>query len=219
MACYDAPLRDDLLPSAAYRCLRRQWEAKASRRAACRLRVGCLSLSARFNCEQALAQAVLDTLARGELADSLALHRQWGEAPPPTPTTSGHPHALDDCDALLASAAAPGARGGPCLRSPPCRDCCRSFACRPSPARGKRWRAPLWSPLGRSANPGRPWASRNWLNRHPGRQRPQEPIAQATGGRPLHPSRLRFSAAGNPNGEGAHEVIRQLLSPSTDRPS
>jgi hypothetical protein len=69
MAFYNAQFRDDLLPSEAYRCIWRQWEAKASRREACRLMVGCLSLSARFNCEQALAQAVLDTRARGELPD------------------------------------------------------------------------------------------------------------------------------------------------------
>lgn len=101
MAFYHAQFRDDLLPSAAYRDIWRQLEAKASRRQAGRLMVGCLSLAARGNCEQALAQTVLDTLARGELPDLLALPRQFGEAPAPAPTTRGHQHALDDYDALL----------------------------------------------------------------------------------------------------------------------
>lgn len=55
-------------------------------------------------------------------------------------------------------------------------------------------------------------------HRHPSRQLPQESVAQAAGGRSLHPSRLPFSTAPNPNGGGTHELIRQLLSPSTDRP-
>jgi hypothetical protein len=111
LAFYHAPFRDDLWPSEAYRCLGRPLEAKARRREACRLMVGCRSLAARFNGAQALAHAVLDPLARGELPDFLGLHRQVGGAPPPTPTTSGHQHALDDYEALLASAAAHGARG------------------------------------------------------------------------------------------------------------
>lgn len=101
MAFYRAQFRDDVLPSEAYRDIWRHLEARASRREACRLMVGCLCLAARFNCEQALAQAVLDTLARGELPDLFALNRQFGAAPPLAPTTSGHQHALDDYDALL----------------------------------------------------------------------------------------------------------------------
>jgi len=108
MAFYHAQFRDDLLPNAAYRDIWRQLEARTSRREACRLMVGCLYLAARCNCEQALAQAVLDTLARGELPDLLALNRQFGEAPPPAPMTSGHQHALDDYDALLTCGVAQG---------------------------------------------------------------------------------------------------------------
>src|SRR2546430_12914043 len=52
MAFYRSRLRDDLLPSADYRCIWEVLQAHLEPRSACRLMVGVLALAAEYDCEQ-----------------------------------------------------------------------------------------------------------------------------------------------------------------------
>ena len=101
-------LRDDLLPTATYRRIWAEIDARLEPRAACKCMVGILALAARADCEQALGGYVLSRLEAGEVPSLLALEQRF--APPPEPTAiealltqGGYQHPLALYDALLSA--------------------------------------------------------------------------------------------------------------------
>jgi transposase InsO family protein len=70
-------LRDDLLPSATYRAIWRQVDARLEARAACKYIVGVLALAARADCEQALGSYLDGQLAQGRLPELHTLEQRF----------------------------------------------------------------------------------------------------------------------------------------------
>jgi hypothetical protein len=70
-------LRDDLLPSATYRAIWRQVDARLEARAACKYIVGVLALAARGECEQVLGEHLYAELAGGRLPELHTLQQRF----------------------------------------------------------------------------------------------------------------------------------------------
>jgi transposase InsO family protein len=104
-------LRDDLLPSAAYRRIWTHLDAHLEPRTACKRMVGILALAARAECEQTLGEYLLKRIDTGSIPTLTELEQRFdprrGEAeeaavPPPGPEGESYQHSLDLYDALLA---------------------------------------------------------------------------------------------------------------------
>lgn len=95
-------LRDDLLPNARYRWIWRSVDRRLAPREACKWMVGVLALAARYDCEQALGQQLVATLARGEVPALKTLQAQFLPAQHPPPLNACQ-HALADYDQLLSA--------------------------------------------------------------------------------------------------------------------
>jgi hypothetical protein len=101
MAFYRSQLRDDLLPTPTYRQIWSLLDARLAERAACKLMVGALALAAERDCEQSLAQYLLQALEAGALPTLVELQQRFG-ALPSAPLSPGlEQHNLLDYDRLL----------------------------------------------------------------------------------------------------------------------
>ena len=102
MAFYRSRLRDDLLPSADYRCIWEVLQAHLEPRSACRLMVGALALAAEYDCEQVLGEYLLKAIAQETLPSLVELQRRFGRQTQTIPTQRLQQHSLQSYDQLLA---------------------------------------------------------------------------------------------------------------------
>ena len=105
-------LRDDLLPSAAYRRIWHYLDDHLEPRAACKRIVGILALAARADCEQALSKHLTERIERGLIPTLAELEQRFDPQPSDSrqaalPSvdndSSRHQHPLDHYDILLAN--------------------------------------------------------------------------------------------------------------------
>jgi transposase InsO family protein len=73
-------LRDELLPSDAYRAIWRHLDTHLEARAACKRIVGILALAARADCEHALGEYLVERLGAGEIPELHALEQRFDPA-------------------------------------------------------------------------------------------------------------------------------------------
>jgi transposase InsO family protein len=104
-------LRDDLLPSAAYRRIWRHLDAHLEPGAACKRIVGILALAARADCEQSLGEHLLKQMDSGSIPTLAQLEQRFDSRQvdidlaadePLTAQGEFHQHPLAPYDALLA---------------------------------------------------------------------------------------------------------------------
>ncbi|MCP4702033.1 MAG: IS21 family transposase [Gammaproteobacteria bacterium] len=104
MAFYRSQYRDDLLPDDNYLCIWQYFDEHPEPRQACKLMVGCLALAAEHDCENALAEHLLQRIREGQIPDLLSLRRCFGAPPPPQPAQQVQQHPPASYDALIDSA-------------------------------------------------------------------------------------------------------------------
>ena len=63
--------------------------------------VGCLALAAEHDCENALAEHLLQQIQAGQIPDLLSLQRRFGKAPPPQPVQQVTQYSPASYDVLL----------------------------------------------------------------------------------------------------------------------
>lgn len=92
--------RDDLLPTPAYHQIWQAADTMLDPHMACKYIVGCLTIAAKHDCEQKLADCVLQSLQSKKLPSLSDLQKQFGQCPSSTPNVEVQQHDLSSYDTL-----------------------------------------------------------------------------------------------------------------------
>jgi hypothetical protein len=94
-------IRDDLLPTSAYREIWQKVDNQMQPRQACKFMVGLLHLAATKNCEQTLGEAVINMLSQQRQLSLVQLQQQFDAVTAKPPALSVSQHQLASYDILV----------------------------------------------------------------------------------------------------------------------